>query len=81
MLTSNYLTTNQPEECPGVNHVLLLEHYKTPYHPLHGGTHSFEGIILLWPHLPGKAVKLSFSTSCKTLSPYLYLALDQRLSF
>ena len=53
----------------------------TPHHPLQGGTHSFEGVILRWPHLPGKAVKLSFSTSCKTLSLYLYLALDQRLSF
>ena len=81
MLTSNYLTTNQPEECSGVNHILFLEHYKTPHHPLQGGTHSFEGIILLWSHLPGKAVKLLFSTSCKTLSPYLYLALNQRLSF
>ena len=30
--------------------------------------HIFEGISPLWPPLPGKAMKLSFSTSPKTLS-------------
>ena len=38
---------------PSLNH-----YYKTP-----GLGHSFEGIILLWPLLPGKAIKLLFSTS------------------
>ena len=40
----------------------------TTYH-LQVGTHSFEGISLLWPLLPGKAIKLFFSTSPQTLSP------------
>ena len=30
--------------------------------------HSFEGVSPLWPPLPGKAIKLLFSTSPKTLS-------------
>ena len=29
---------------------------------------SFDGIIPLWPPLPGKAIKLFFSTSAKALS-------------
>ena len=37
--------------------------YKTPHYSLQEGTHSFEGISPLWPPLPGKAIKLSFSTS------------------
>ena len=43
--------------------------YKTPhnFHPL-GWDTSFEGISLLWPPLLGKAIKLFFSTSPKTLS-------------
>ena len=43
-------------------------YYKTPHSPLQVGTHSFEGISPLWPPLPGKAIKLFFSTSPKTLS-------------
>ena len=31
------------------------------------GTHSFEGISPLWPSLPGKAIRLFFSTSPRTL--------------
>ena len=44
--------------------------YKTPHKPplSPGWTHSFEGISLLWPPLPGKAIKLLFSTPPKTLS-------------
>ena len=48
---------------PSLNH-----YYKTPHYPLQVGTHSFEGISLLWPPLPGKAIKLFFSASPKTLS-------------
>lgn len=33
--------------------------------PLKEGTHSFAGISPLWPPLPGKAIKRSFSTSPK----------------
>ena len=48
---------------PSLNH-----YYKTPHYTLQVGTHSFEGISPLWPPLPGKAIKLFFSTSPKTLS-------------
>ena len=74
MLTPDYLTTNQSEECPQTDQALLLEHYKTPHYPLQEGTHSFKGISPPWPPLSGKAIKLFFSTSPKTLSPHFYLA-------
>ena len=48
---------------PSLNHC-----YKNPCFPLQVGTDRFEGIILLCPPLPAKAVKLFFSTSLKTLS-------------
>ena len=38
------------------------------HHPLQVRTHSSEGTGPLWPPLPGKAIKLFFSTSPKTLS-------------
>ena len=34
---------------------------------------SFEGISLWWPLVPGKAIKLFFSTSPKTLSPEIQI--------
>ena len=40
-----------------------------PAPPPQVGIHSFEGINPLCPPLPGKAIKLFFSTSPKTLSP------------
>ena len=47
-----------------------------------GGTHSFEGINPLWPPLPGKAIKLSFSTWPRTLSVRFYLVqYTKKLSF
>ena len=73
-LTPDYLTTNQSEECPQVDHTLHLEYCKTLYYTLQGG-HSFEGISLLLPFLPGKATELFFSTSPKTLSLRFYSAL------
>ena len=68
MLTPAYLPTNQSGECPRADHAPLNHCYKTPHYPLQVGTHSFEGISLPWPCLLGKAVKLFFSTSPKTLS-------------
>ena len=38
------------------------------------GTLDFEGMSLLCPSLPGKAIKLSFSTSPKTMCPKFNLA-------
>ena len=47
-------------------HTLILlslnNYYKIPHCLLQAGTHSFEGSSLLCPPLPGKAIKLSFST-------------------
>ena len=40
--------------------------------------HSFEDVSPLWPSLPGKAKKLFFSTSPKTLSPRFSLVLGCR---
>ena len=45
----------------------LKNYYKTRCLPK-VGTHGFEGISPLWPPFLGKAIKLSFSTSPKTLS-------------
>ena len=57
----------------------LSNYYKTFDYLSQFGTHSFEGISPLWPALPSKAIKLSFSTSTKTLlSPRFILALMYR---
>ena len=70
MLTPTYLNTNQSEECPQADHALfkpLLENSSLP--PAGWDIFSsFEGISLLWPPLPGKAIKLFFSTSPQTPS-------------
>ena len=58
---------------PSLNH-----YYKTPHYPLQVETHSFEGISPLWPPLPGRAIKLFFSTSPKTLSPKINSVLGYR---
>ena len=58
---------------PSLNH-----YYKNSHYPLHAGAHSFEGICPLWPPLPGKAIKLFFSTSPKTLSLRFTLVLGYR---
>ena len=46
----------------------LNQYYKTSHYLLQVWTHDFQGISLLWPYLPGKAIKLLFSTSPKPLS-------------
>ena len=48
---------------------LLQLDYKTPHRNPQLGTRSVEGISPLWPPLPGKAIKIFFSTSPKILSP------------
>ena len=55
-----------------------LNTIKIPHYPLQGGTHSSEGTSPLWPPLPGKAIKLFFSTSSKTLSRCFCSALVNR---
>lgn len=59
----HYLTTNQSEESPRADHALLEPLLWNSSLPAPGLGYSFEDIILLWPLLPGKAVKLLFSTS------------------
>ena len=56
----------------------LHHYYESPHHTLQVGTCTFEGISLLWSPLPGKAIKLFFSTSPKTLSPRFNLVLGYR---
>ena len=48
MLTTNYLTTSQSEECPQGDGVLLFT-VKLLTTTLQVGTHNFEGVGLLWP--------------------------------
>ena len=43
----------------------LNNYFKTSHYPTQVGTHSFEGISSLWPPLPGKVIKLLFSTPLK----------------
>ena len=66
MLTSTYLTTNQPirRMSTSWSHLITIKLLTTLSKLGHMG---FEGISPLWPPLPGKAIKLFFSTSPKTL--------------
>ena len=75
----HYLTTIQSEECAHTDHPFLIEHYEPPHYPLQGG--SFEGISHLWIPSPGKAIKLLFSTSPKTVSIFLFGTIEQRPTF
>ena len=63
-LTPKYLTTHQSEESLQADQALLFE----PHSALEVGAHSLEAVTPLWPPLPGKAIKLFFSTSPTTLS-------------
>ena len=56
----------------------LNHYYESPHHTLQVGTCTFEGISLLWSPLPGRAIKLFFSTSPKTLSLRFNLVLGYR---
>ena len=64
-------------------HKLIMNHYsKTSHYPLQGGTHSFEGISLLWPSLLDKTIKLIFSTSPQTPRfRSVYQCTEARFSF
>ena len=71
--TATDLTTNPSEECPRVDHAVF--YYKTCHYLSQAGTLAGEGMTPLSPPLLGKAIKLSFSTSPKTLSTGFDLAL------
>jgi len=68
---SFYLTTNQSEVYPQADKPSL--NHKISHYSLKDGIDSFESISLLYPPLPGKVIKLSFSTSAKALSLNLAL--------
>ena len=76
------LKTLIPLSIPPTNqkciHKLIMPslNHKISHYSLKEGIHSFESINLLYPPLPGKVIKLSFSTSAKALS--LNLALVYR---
>ena len=64
----SYLS-HQPAHQKNVHELIIpLFYYKTCHYLPRVGTLGREGISPLCPPLPGKAVKLSFSTSPKTLS-------------
>ena len=67
MPTPSHLITNQAEESPWGDYALLLEHWRLLTIPS-TGSHSFEGISPPWPCLTGKAIKLLFPTSPKSLT-------------
>ena len=52
----------------------LNHYYKTCHYLPQVGTLGFEGISLLCPTLPGKTIKLFFSTSLQTWSPRFDMA-------
>lgn len=67
ILTPDYLTTNQSEECPRAGHALLLEHCKRAHYPSRV-RHSLGGMSLQGSPLPGKAIEPFLSNSPQTLS-------------
>ena len=67
MLTPDGIITSQSEEHPRDGHTLLLEHHDSTT-PSRVGALSFEGIGLLWPPLPDKAIKLFLPASPQTVS-------------
>ena len=66
ILTTTDLTISPSEECPQVDHIFF--YYKTCHYLPQAGMLAIEGMTPLSPPLLGKAVKLSLSTSPKTLS-------------
>ena len=66
MLTPTYLTTDPSKNAHEPITPFLNNYYGTSIFQV--GTHGFEGISPLWPPLPGKVIKLSFSILPKTLA-------------
>ena len=67
MLTPTYLTTNQSEECPQADHVLLNYYCKTFHYTSRLGHTALRALARCGFSGPGKAIKLFFSTSAKTV--------------
>ena len=64
MLTPTYLTASPQKDV----HELIVPSQNSSLPASRWGTHSFEGIHPMCPSLPGKALKLFFSTSPRALS-------------
>ena len=56
----------------------LNNYYKTSHYVPQVGTHSFEGIMLLCPPLPGKAIKLLFYFTQNSVSKIQFSPSAQR---
>ena len=67
MLTPTYLTTNQSEECPWADHVLLNHYCKTSHCTSSLGHTASMALARCGFSGPDKAIKLFFSTSAKTV--------------
>ena len=82
MMLETYLDANQSKNWPWVDHILLPEHYKTPYYPLQGGPHGLQSISPLWPPLPGKEIEATlFYFPPNSVSMFLLGTGEHRLSF
>ena len=79
MLTPTYLTNKPLEECPWADYTFF--YYKTCHYLSQVGIHDFEGMSLLFSPLPGKAIKLSFSTSPKTLVSEIWFSIGAQKSW
>ena len=73
-----FLLTLPPAHQKNVQELITISYYKTSHSPLQVGTHGFDSMSLLCPALPGKAIKLSFSTAPKTVSKTQFSTSIQR---
>ena len=73
-----FLLTLPPAHQKNVQELITPSYYKTSHSPLQVGTHGFDSMSLLCPPLPGKAIKLFFSTSPKTVSKTQFSTSIQR---
>ena len=79
ILTPNYPTTNQSEECPWADHTCSLN---TTLLTITSWLGHMEGISLLWPPLPDKPIKATlFYFTQNAVSMFLFGTGEQRLSF
>ena len=68
MLTKLTSPTTHQKNVHELIMLCLNSYYKNCHCLPQMGTHGFESMSPLWPSLPGKAIKLSFSASPEILS-------------
>ena len=81
MLTLNYLTTSQSEECPWADDMGLLEHSKTPHYLLQRGHTALRALSWCVPLGLTKQSSYFFVLHAKLVSMILLGIAEQRLSF